>query len=493
MKNSCPRRSLCATARRLALAALAVGVTILGSTPGLAQRYEQWDPALTEAQAKVGVLKVSDILRNATSVGANEKKILDAYFSGYFFPTMTLTDATSLGNLAKARKELFQRYINAAESQAVRDYLISLAITSSGKIAFGDYHPAARYNAALIIGGLDAKAGRGQPPVVAPQATAALLILAENDEWKGKPIPSSVKVAALIGLQRHARFGVSDEDGAKLTAAALKVINRAETPDDVTSSVYNWMRVQAAEALAYQYAKQGPSPEVAAAFASIIGNEDVKLAERCRAAALLERMTLAAGSPAAAELAPALAQLASDLFDEEQEAAEEYQDEILAEGGFGGGYGGGFGGGGYGREGGGGYGGRGGGGGYGPPGGGGGYGREGGGGYGGGFGGTIDVQEETGPRYEKRRMLARIAALLSGLKKVESAADEQLKPKVAALAAPIDRLNAKVAERGVTDVEIAREVALVADEIQTAAQQFNVQGGEEAEEDAEAFETASTE
>ena len=443
---SCPGRSQCATPRcafwRLAVAAAALLAATVSEAE--AARYEQWEPTLTDAQARSGRVEVGKILRNATSVGAGEKKILDTYFKVYFFPVMTFTDSDSLGNLAKSRKELFQQYINFAQSQAVRDYLIDLSIKSSGKIAFGDFHPAARYNAVLIIGGLDAKSERNKPPVVSPDATRALLILTKNDEYKGNPIPSSVKVAALIGLQRHARFGVEDQFAKDLTDAALAIINRQETPEDVTTSVYNWMRVQAAEVLAYQYAG-GPTPEVTTALAALLSDEKVKLPERCRTALLLEKMKLAADGSDAAVLAPALKRLADAILAEEREAAEEYQEEMLEESGFsagmgGGGFGGEFGGGGgYGR--GGGYGG------------GGEFGGRG--GYGGGDFGAV---EETGPRYERRRMLNRIISLAVGMKKVEDAAADDVKQKLSDILNSLQGLAKSASDKSVTDLDVASNV-----------------------------------
>ena len=421
------------------LAAAAVGLALLPRAGAQSGRYDESEPKLTDAKGKQAALEVGKILRNSGPPTDADKRVLDAFFSGYFFPLMTSTRADSLGNLAKARKELFQRYIGSTPSAEARTHLNTLAIKECGKIAFGNYHPACRYNAVLIIGALDDKSERGQAPVVSSTATSALLILAENDEWKGNEIPSSVKVAALVGLQRHAKFGVAPNLAERVAKAALGVIDREEIPDDVTRTVYNWMRVQAAEVLANQFA-QGPTPEVTAAFAKLIGDGSIKLPERCQTAALLKQMKFAPGGPEAQILGPALADLAWDVLTDERKAARDYQDELLAgAGGFGPGFGGGFGG----------------------PGG--GYGR---GEFGGGFGGGgIGAPMETGPRYEKRRMLDRIVAVDAGFEAVQAAAPEQLKQRITEMRGVIKTLVAATVARGAIDDDVAAAVLVAARDI----------------------------
>lgn len=473
---SCLHSYRCATVRCGAVVAFTLGLALLTSSRATAARYDTWEAPLSDAEGTKAMLDATKVLRNSTSLGDADKNLLNKAFAGHFFPSMTRTDAESLAELAKKRKDLFQQYLNRSGVAApVRDYLIDLTIKAAGKIAFGNYHPAARYNAVLIIGSIDDKFQRNEPPVVSPKATQALLYLVEKEERDGTPIPTAIKIAALVGLQRHARFGVEPSLAEQLTAAALAVVNREERPEDVGSSVFNWMRVQAAEVLAYQFA-EGPPPEVATALAKLIADKDMSLAERCRTAGLLheDRMKLPADGAAANVLAPALATLARDLFDDEGDAAKEFEDEMLRD--FGGNIGpggGGFRGGGYG---------------------GGEFGGEMGGGR---FGGGFDPNQDTGPRYEKRRMLARVFAVLSGLELVEATAEGDLKPKVSALIAPLQGLKDRAGEKNVTDIALARAVTQAARDVKLAAAQFNASAENDAEDDADAeadaFETAASE
>jgi hypothetical protein len=71
-------------------------------------------------------------------------------------------------------------------------------------IAKGNYHPAVRYNAALILGQLDAQPGA--KPL--PAGTEAILAFLENDQFNNVPVPTAVQIAALVSLHRHARLGV---------------------------------------------------------------------------------------------------------------------------------------------------------------------------------------------------------------------------------------------------------------------------------------------
>ena len=70
----------------------------------------------------------------------------------------------ALGKLAALRDQLFTRYINTAKSQGARDHLNSKTLLAMGAIAKGAYHPAVRYNAALIVGQLEPTSGTPLPP-----------------------------------------------------------------------------------------------------------------------------------------------------------------------------------------------------------------------------------------------------------------------------------------------------------------------------------------
>jgi hypothetical protein len=424
------------------VAAVVVAIGFSGSQPVSGQNYRVLAPSVNEAQAKALSGQVANALRNAAAPDAATQKQLDEYFKGRIYPLMTSTDPAQLGQLAETRKQLFQRYLNAAKSQGARDYLNNLTLKQMGAFAVGPYHPAVRYNAALIMGQLDAQPG--VKPL--PTGTNGLLILLEGEEFNKVAVPTAVKVAALVGLQRHVRLGVDAPTGERITKAALAVANREELPEDASAKAYGWVRRQAAKVLAAQFAK-GLTPPVHDTFVRLVADDKSDLDDRCAVAELLkpEMFSGAQGLDAEA-MAQALGGLARNVLAIEAKEAGDYLDEMIgggipAPGGFEGGRGGG----GYGSEGG-------------------GYMGRGGGGYGGGYmsrggeGGGVDFGslglEDQGPKYEKRRMIDRTLAIVAGAQAVAAGASDELKERLTEFSTAILQVAEASAPENATDAEI---------------------------------------
>jgi hypothetical protein len=375
--------------------------------PASAQGYKVIQPRINEAQAKVLSGQVATILRDAAAPNAAALKQLDDYFMGRVFPAMTDVDPVALGQLGEKRKDLFGRFINQTKSQATRDHLNANTLKAMGAIAKGQYHPAVRYNAALIIGQLDAQPGAKSLPA----ATELLLTFLENEQFNNVPVPTAVKVAALVSLQRHVRLGVDPPIADRITKATLAVANREELPEDVSAKAYGWVRRQAAKVLAIQ-SEKGVAPPVYQTFVRLVADDKSDLDDRCAVAQLLQP-TMFAGAQGLnpEDMAFALGALAKEVLQVEADEAGDFIDETLKGGGFAaGGFGGGRGG--YGGEGGGRY-----------------FGGEGGREGFGGFGGGMAFQPE-GPTYEKRRMIDRTLAIVSGAQALAAGSSDELKQRL---------------------------------------------------------------
>jgi hypothetical protein len=392
-----------------------------------AQDFKVIPPRINGAQVNVLGGQVATILRNAGAPSAAELKQLDDFFKGALFPSMTLIDPEALGQLGKKREQLFQRYINQAKSQAARDHMNTMTEQVMSSIAKGPYHPAVRYNAALILGQIDAQAG--VKPL--PAGTEALLSLLENEAFNKVTVPTAVKVGAIIGLQRHTRLGVDPALGDRITKAALAVANREELPEDASAKAYGWVRRQAAKVLAKQFEK-GLAPPAYETFVRLISDEKSDLDDRCAVAQLLKpEMFTGAKDLDHDTMALALGGLARKVLAIEAEEAKDYIDDTLgsgmpAPGGFEGGRGGAFGGEGMYR--------------------------------GGGEGGGVDFgalgMEDTGPKYEKRRMIDRTLAIVEGARALQAGSSDELKERltefadlilaVAETAAPEDAGTTKI-------------------------------------------------
>jgi hypothetical protein len=368
--------------------------------------------------------QVATILRDAQAPNAAALKQLDDFFMGHFYPLMTDTDPLALGQLAEKREQLFQRYLNAIKSQAARDHLNANTLKAMGSIAQGPYHPAVRYNAVLIIGQLDA-----QPGVKAlPAGTDALLTLLENEQFNNQPVPTAVKVAALVGLQRHVRLGVDAPIGERITKAALAVANREDTPEDASGKAYGWVRRQAAKVLAAQFEK-GLTPPVYQTFVRLISDEKNDLDDRCAVAQLLQP-TMFSGVQGldTEDIALALGALAREVLELEAEQAGDYLDEMLEGGGLAaGGEGGGRfrGGEGYMR------------------------GGEGGGAF------DMSALDDSAPNYEKRRLLDRIFAIAAGAQAVGAGASDELKERLAEFSTTLLTVAEAAAPDNATTADIA--------------------------------------
>ena len=409
-----------------------VAAACCAARPADAQSYRALKPAPV-AQARALTGRVSTTLRSASDPSAEDLKVLDEYFMKYFFPSMTVHQPPeTLGQLGTSREWLFTRYINIAKSQGARDHLTSNTLKAMGAIAKGAYHPAVRYNAALIVGQLDQT-----PGTPLPAATEVLISLLESDEINKVPVPTALKVAAIIGLQRRLN-GLEPALAERVAKAATAIALRKETPEDATPEVYGWVRRNAAKLLTAQVAK-GMTPEVHQTMVTLISDKSIDLDDRCNIAQLLKPdMYKTAEGLDVESMTIALGDLAKQVLTLEAKDAKKYEDELF-QGGAG----------------------------FGPGGGGGGIpmGRGGERGMGpGGFGGGMGLTpEEMGPNYERRRMIDRLLAIADGASAVAAGGSDESKAKLGELV---------VALRGVAE-PAAEEKALL-ETIAPAVQDLSV-------------------
>jgi hypothetical protein len=385
-----------------------------------AQQYKTIPPRISAKAAKTLRGKVSQALRNPGDLAANRGAI-DDYFKKYFFPTMTDTSPNGLGQLAKLRDDLFKRYLRSANSKPAQDYITGLTSTTMGLIALGPYHPAVRYNAVLILGELDqqyaSKGANIKPPTPLPAGTNALLVLLEKDEFKGVKIPPMLKVGALVGLQRHARFGIDPQYEKRVTQGAIGLIQQQETPAEMSAEVHHWLKCLAGQVLVQQYSS-GPDGTVNEALVSMIGDPEMSLEDRCCVAALLAEMDYSAAQGVdTATTVTALGNLAQAVTRAEADHARDFKEEMIRSGGQ--------------------------------------FQR-----------GRINLnRQESGPRYERRRLLNRLLALTHGIEAVAKAADPETKGQLEALAGPMRPVITTAADKDSSDVNIANPIIELANEI----------------------------
>jgi uncharacterized membrane protein YgcG len=406
------------------------------ATAASAQRYK----TLPVDKGTITWMNFSSAARNPAGFGAAQADA-EKYLKNYYFPSMTLYSAEALKNLGKSRETLF-KLLPQVTNAGARDLITEIIFTYSRGLARGNFHPSVRYNAVLMLGDLDQQlASGGNPPVPLAKATTELLDLIEQSQFNKIPVPESVKLGALVGLERHARYGIDPALKDRLTKAMLTVM-ASPTPEDVDKDVHDWIRSSAARVLANQY-KEGPTKEIQAALTAVIGDRKMELDERCVTAGALAKITYPAGADIDGDATVnALGQLTYDVITEGAKLAEEYQKEALQGADFSSmspGRGGG--GGGYGR-------------------GGGGYGRGGGeyGGGRGGYGGSYGGEEETGPRFERRQVFARLHDVAKGANSLKAGLGDEAKGRVDALIAALGPAIQVMENNKATEVEVSDEV-----------------------------------
>lgn len=262
---------------------------------------------------------VRSVLRGSTPFN-DSQRTFDAWYTHYVFPMMTQVE--NLGQLSEMRLEFFKTSVQGAKAKELHDHLVqNLALPQMTAIATEDYHPAARCNAMLIIAGLNFQEGvtvglaKTQPEPLL-QALKPMLDALEDPQQI-----DAVRVAALVGIQRHVEMDRMFPADRPLSSAAKREIGRVmldlvrakQPPAGVKRSPegHAWIQRRGIEVLA-ALGEVGDNGEVLAAVTNILADEDAPISLRCSAAGSLVRFNYSdPASVDAAGIARDLAKLAT--------------------------------------------------------------------------------------------------------------------------------------------------------------------------------------
>ncbi len=210
---------------------------------------------------------------------------LGRYLNGLVIPEMTAVDNESLFQLADRRESVMKMVQDAPAGSPVRDYLVGeVLLPAMTRIAEdGEYHPAVRLNAVLMVAGLNEREGSrgGAAPQPLPAAEQFLLRLASTDTT-----PSFLRVAAMSGLIRHAELdgqllvlsgggpgAIDDGQRRALMNLGCSLVEAvAETDFAGLSDDQYWLTRQAVQLLG-GLARPGDSGQVVACLKKLIENE----------------------------------------------------------------------------------------------------------------------------------------------------------------------------------------------------------------------------
>jgi hypothetical protein len=326
--------------------ALAVALAAsCGTSLAVAQQYQSL-PVDDKARLHSGLAQ--SIIREPSRYAGDKAKFAE-YFQKYYFPAMTRYQSNELGELGGLRQDLFARFLWASRDENLQSDLTTMTYDAMYPVAFkaGNFHPAVRYNAVLVIGMLDAKytdAAGGTPPKPLTKSNELLTKFIDHAAGGNRVLPAMV-VGSLVGLDRHARYADQLDRGApeKMTAAIVKLAAKDDPLPDVDAEVVEWIRVQSAGVLA-KLGKAAPNAEALKVFAKMIGGETVpkmSIDSRGQVAALLGTMKLEGANAEGAALSTALLKLADDVATAEAKEAMAFQELMLRGGGMMGSMGGG--------------------------------------------------------------------------------------------------------------------------------------------------------
>jgi hypothetical protein len=259
-----------------------------------------------EARAKRSALemKVGAVLGNRESITDEEtRKEIDRYYQRYIFARLTHPEGITDW---PAERKKFQRLIfpNTVPTEA-HDHFVAMAFQVMSVIAKGDYHPAARYNAALFIADLNnqeaAVAGEKRHPEV-PYIDGLKFML---DELANPQQIDAVRVACLVGILRHVKIDgqlipenrrlvskspdVKNNAETRIVDAMLDLISKKDPPEGRSRGGHEWLRRRAVEILGH-LSPVGDNGRVLAKLDELVGDNTEPVPLRCSAAEALGRL-----------------------------------------------------------------------------------------------------------------------------------------------------------------------------------------------------------
>jgi hypothetical protein len=183
----------------------------------------------------------------------------------------------------------------------------------------GDFHPAVKVNAMLMIGELNRVEQTGHDAAVPlPEALTALIAAAGKAN-----LPDGLRVAAMIGILRHADAGIKDDDTRKsLTTVMLRLV-AADLPAGSAPTGRAWLVVQAAETLG-KLGSVGDGNAVFQALLKRVGDSKLPFLVRSAAANSLGQLDYSSATGInPVETAATVGQFALDACVEELRLAKE--------------------------------------------------------------------------------------------------------------------------------------------------------------------------
>jgi hypothetical protein len=246
----------------------------------------------TDPEYRRGMSKVRSVLLGTNNDPQAMEQARSALKWGYL---PQWTKRNRLQDLPALRMELVDRLLRNSRDQeahnAVNGFVLPYMIwfaapASAGKKCF---HPAVRYNAMMVVGSLNSLEANNKRPAQPLLAALEPMLAAIEDPNQ----IDAVKVAAPIGIQRHAEAGMPAASRDLTLQQVMPLIRQHETPAGRSKSGHRWMQRQAIE-IAGSLRSPGQSGVVVAELNRVLSDGDLSLGLRISAAEGLGKMPPAA-------------------------------------------------------------------------------------------------------------------------------------------------------------------------------------------------------
>ena len=302
---------------RVLQTAILGGILLSGSVAGWAQQpgggYRVVDvPAALLDETPTGKKLKMDLDRTILEVLRSEtwplddaatKSRFDSWFTRYYFGSLTRPD--HLDQWVERRQDFLDRRLVQIRTQRMREYVIKLTAQTMTSIVRENYHPAARYNAMLLIGMLNSSEAVTVGDAKGPPVPLIFALKFMLDELNNPQQLDAVRVAALIGIQRHVRIDrdlpdanrrlVRNNAETMIVDAMTNLLNAKEPPEGRTAAGHAWMQRQAAEVLGL-LGSVGQGNRVVTTLEQVIADDARPIALRCAAADALGQLSFPADS-----------------------------------------------------------------------------------------------------------------------------------------------------------------------------------------------------
>jgi len=280
------------------------------------------------------------ILRGSEPFDSQEtKNYLQNYYTRYYFAL--LTHPKHIGDWPDFRVKFLRALsINTLQEPPllqVHDFLVDITYQAMISLIRGNYHPAVRCNAMLLLGQLnsqDALLVGDRKRASVPKIESLKVML---DELASPQQIDGVRAAALAGILRHVEIDrqLADAPGGQrrlvgaaenlIAEAMVKLVNEKQAPEGRSQEGHDWMRRRAVEVLG-ALGSTGQNNSVVTALDGVLTDINTAVSLRCAAVEALGRLRFPANpNVAVADTAKKLASVAVFACKKEAQRVEDQE------------------------------------------------------------------------------------------------------------------------------------------------------------------------